>query len=151
MFTTEKTSNFNIIKDFYYLDANFISCFPSDINHSVDLCVNKSLKDFSEYKDLEFYKILNNSSCVGYFAITPSLNSLVTFFLNPNDRNKETKEYLWNQIKIKLKSPFYLSMVGRNPRVISYYKKLGGQKIFEYNLGKDMIHVFKFEGDFICR
>ncbi len=147
MLSLDKTDNYNIITEFYNSDSAFISFFPKDVNHSVDLCIQKSLREFNEYKGaMSFFAIKSGGANVGYLALDEKINTVVGFFIMPEHRTSDVKNFMWEQINSKLKAPYYLSMVARNPRVIKYYEKQGGELIMTYPLRGDTIHLFKFKG-----
>lgn len=108
----------SMIRKCYESDASFIQNYHELAGQSVDICVERTIKDFKNSK-VQVFGLYKNDNLVGYFGDN-GYSWLTGFFILPEYR--KYKKECWNIIDEYFNYNFQIGILTKNMPAIKFFK-----------------------------
>lgn len=107
-----------LLIEFFSKDSELFEQYHILAPNSAEVCAERTLKDIENSK---IYLLKKEDKVIGYYGIDGI--SLTGFFIVPEERNPDTINLFWKEVKEKFNGDFYCGLYNRNTRAINFVRK----------------------------
>lgn len=134
----------HVLYECFATDQQLLDKFHVAAGSGLEGCVKRTMDDFSSCEHLQFYKIMDGKTLVGYAGkeIHSEFGSFLTgFFIKPSYRSRPHVKEFWKLVKALMNDGcFFVALHTHNTRAINFIEKAGAERVKEYENEQNVLY-----------